>query len=60
VTKASVTIVFDNRVKKDSPVGFDGHDTITVTRQVRLVLLARLLSSLACVRPVEKAKRLIA
>lgn len=60
MTKASVTIVFDNRVKKDSPVGFDGHDTITVTRQVRLVLLARLLSSLACDRPVEKAKRLIA
>ncbi len=34
VTKASVTIVFDNTDKKTSPVGFEQCDEITVTRQV--------------------------
>lgn len=34
VTKASVTIVFDNRDKSTSPVGFEQCDEITVTRQV--------------------------
>lgn len=34
VTKASVTIVFDNRDKKNSPVGFEQHDQIAVTRQI--------------------------
>jgi len=34
VTKASVTIVFDNTERATSPVGFEGHDSITVTRQV--------------------------
>jgi structural maintenance of chromosome 2 len=34
VTKASVTIVFDNSEKKTSPVGYEQYDEITVTRQV--------------------------
>lgn len=34
VTKASVTIVFDNADKANSPVGFEACDEITVTRQV--------------------------
>jgi structural maintenance of chromosome 2 len=34
VTKASVTIVFDNHDKANSPVGFEACDEITVTRQV--------------------------
>ena len=34
VTKASVTIVFDNRDKNNSPVGFEQHDQISVTRQI--------------------------
>ncbi|CAI6337466.1 unnamed protein product [Periconia digitata] len=34
VTKASVTIVFDNRDKSNSPVGFEEHAQISVTRQV--------------------------
>lgn len=36
VTKASVTIVFDNRDKKKSPIGFDDYATISVTRQIVL------------------------
>lgn len=36
VNKASVTIVFDNSDPSKSPVGFETHRTITVTRQVLL------------------------
>ncbi|KAJ0309928.1 Structural maintenance of chromosomes protein 2 [Colletotrichum fioriniae] len=36
VTKASVTIVFDNRDKKKSPIGFEEYSTISVTRQIVL------------------------
>ncbi|KAF2850438.1 hypothetical protein T440DRAFT_87862 [Plenodomus tracheiphilus IPT5] len=36
VTKASVTIVFDNRDKSKSPVGFQEHAQISVTRQIVL------------------------
>ncbi|KAK1909519.1 hypothetical protein P3342_007690 [Pyrenophora teres f. teres] len=36
VTKASVTIVFDNRDKTKSPVGFEEHAQISVTRQIVL------------------------
>ena len=38
VTKASVTIVFDNRDKArgKSPIGFEEYDTISVTRQIVL------------------------
>eukprot|EP00586_Coscinodiscus_wailesii_P006982 CAMPEP_0172490422 /NCGR_PEP_ID=MMETSP1066-20121228/20838_1 /TAXON_ID=671091 /ORGANISM="Coscinodiscus wailesii, Strain CCMP2513" /LENGTH=1235 /DNA_ID=CAMNT_0013258877 /DNA_START=78 /DNA_END=3785 /DNA_ORIENTATION=- len=34
VTKAVVTIVFDNRDKSGSPVGYEDKDEVTVTRQV--------------------------
>eukprot|EP01083_Nonionella_stella_P026491 72962_1 len=34
VTKASVTIIFDNADKKNSPVGYEQYAEITVTRQV--------------------------
>lgn len=34
VTKASVTIVFNNEDREKSPVGFEGYKQITVTRQV--------------------------
>ncbi|KAG8130463.1 hypothetical protein E2320_017278, partial [Naja naja] len=34
ITKASVSITFDNFDKKQSPLGFENHDEITVTRQV--------------------------
>uniref|UniRef100_A0A8C9QRZ1 Structural maintenance of chromosomes protein n=1 Tax=Scleropages formosus TaxID=113540 RepID=A0A8C9QRZ1_SCLFO len=34
VTKATVSITFDNSDKKQSPLGFESHDEITVTRQV--------------------------
>lgn len=34
VTKATVSITFDNRNKDQSPVGFQEYDEITVTRQV--------------------------
>ncbi|KAH0562707.1 hypothetical protein GP486_002623 [Trichoglossum hirsutum] len=36
VTKASVTIVFDNRDKKKSPIGFEEYAEIHVTRQIVL------------------------
>ncbi|XP_072023463.1 LOW QUALITY PROTEIN: structural maintenance of chromosomes protein 2-like [Amphiura filiformis] len=34
VTKATVTITFDNRDKKQSPVGYESFEEITVSRQV--------------------------
>lgn len=34
VTKASVTIVFDNSDTKNSPIGYADYPTISVTRQV--------------------------
>lgn len=36
VTKASVTIVFDNRDKAKSPIGFEEYASISVTRQIVL------------------------
>ncbi|EDO15409.1 hypothetical protein Kpol_1063p20 [Vanderwaltozyma polyspora DSM 70294] len=36
VTKASVTIVFDNSDKSNAPIGFESSPTISVTRQVAL------------------------
>lgn len=36
VTKASVTIVFDNTHKKKSPIGFEEYAQISVTRQIVL------------------------
>jgi structural maintenance of chromosome 2 len=35
VTKASVSVVFNNEKKSDSPVGYEQCDKITITRQVR-------------------------
>ncbi len=34
VTKATVTITFDNLDKRKSPLGYEEHDEITVSRQV--------------------------
>ena len=36
VTKASVTVVFDNRDTKKSPIGFEEYTQISVTRQIVL------------------------
>ena len=36
MTKASVTIVFDNKDKKKSPIGFEEYAQISVTRQIVL------------------------
>ena len=36
MTKASVTIVFDNRDKEKSPIGFEEYGQISVTRQIVL------------------------
>lgn len=35
VTKATVTITFDNNDKKQSPVGYESYDEIVVSRQVK-------------------------
>lgn len=37
VTKASVSIVFNNQDKQNSPVGYENFDQLTVTRQVTLL-----------------------
>lgn len=34
VTKATVTVTFDNSDKRQSPVGYESYDEITVSRQV--------------------------
>uniref|UniRef100_T1JGX2 Structural maintenance of chromosomes protein n=1 Tax=Strigamia maritima TaxID=126957 RepID=T1JGX2_STRMM len=34
IIKATVSITFDNRDKKHSPIGYETHDEITVTRQI--------------------------
>ncbi|EMR09778.1 hypothetical protein PNEG_01962 [Pneumocystis murina B123] len=34
ITKASVTVIFDNSDSKKSPIGFEDHPQITVTRQI--------------------------
>ena len=38
VTKATVTITFDNSEKKQSPLGYESFDEITVSRQVRAIV----------------------
>ncbi|THG98165.1 hypothetical protein EW026_g3966 [Hermanssonia centrifuga] len=43
VTKASVTIVFDNSDRATSPVGFENFSEITVTRQIALPNLSKYL-----------------
>lgn len=34
ITKATVSITFDNTDKKQSPLGYEQYDEITITRQV--------------------------
>ena len=34
VTKATVTITFDNTNKEQSPLGYESYDEITISRQV--------------------------
>jgi len=43
VTKASVTIVFDNKDTRKSPIGFEEYAKISVTRQVLLPISSPLL-----------------
>ncbi|KAL4472622.1 hypothetical protein ABPG74_018571 [Tetrahymena malaccensis] len=35
ITKAEVTVIFDNSNKEQSPLGYESYDTISVTRQVQ-------------------------
>lgn len=37
ITKATVSITFDNLDKKQSPLGYEQYDEITITRQVKTV-----------------------
>ena len=41
ITKATVSIIFNNEDKQNSPVGFEHDDRITVTRQVLSDLMLR-------------------
>ncbi|CAG0893562.1 unnamed protein product [Cyprideis torosa] len=34
INKATVTAVFDNRVKSQSPIGYEAHDEIVISRQI--------------------------
>lgn len=43
VTKATVTITFDNSDKRQSPLGYESYDEITVSRQVGVVVAHELL-----------------
>jgi hypothetical protein len=43
ITKASVTIVFDNSDRSKSPVGYEDYKQITVTRQVCFFFCYRLI-----------------
>ncbi|KAF9233061.1 condensin complex subunit SMC2 [Melanogaster broomeanus] len=43
ITKASVTIVFDNSDREKSPVGLENHKQITVTRQIALPNISKYL-----------------
>ena len=36
ITKATVTLVFNNEKTSESPIGYEQYDRITVTRQVVL------------------------
>ena len=46
VTKATVTVTFDNKDKKQSPIGYEHYDEVTVTRQV-CIACERILSLLS-------------
>jgi structural maintenance of chromosome 2 len=39
ITKATVSVVFDNSDRTRSPLGYEDHREITVTQQVRLLFL---------------------
>ena len=45
VTKATVSITFDNADKNQTPLGYEQYDEITVTRQVFSVLVIMVLAS---------------
>ena len=38
ISKATVTVTFDNANKEQSPLGYEQYDEITVTRQVRTLV----------------------
>jgi predicted ATP-dependent endonuclease of OLD family len=39
ITKATVTVVFNNQDASQSPIGYEHHETISVCRQVRFLLV---------------------
>ena len=39
ITKATVTLTFDNSDKKGSPLGYENYNEISITRQVRITKL---------------------
>ena len=48
VTKATVSITFNNLDKADSPVGYEQHDRLVVTRQVSLLCNLAAIQSGCC------------
>ena len=49
VSKASVSIVFNNSDKPNSPVGYEQYDQITVTRQVWSQAVQQIAGNTACI-----------
>ena len=48
VTKATVSITFNNLDKANSPVGYEQHDRLVVTRQVSLLWYQTVIQSEGC------------
>lgn len=48
VTKATVSITFNNLDKANSPVGYEQHDRLVVTRQVSLLAYQAVVQSGCC------------
>lgn len=48
VTKASVTIIFNNNDVAGSPIGYESHKQITVTRQVCMIALLLVCFDIMC------------
>ena len=51
VTKATVTITFDNTNKEQSPLGYESYDEITISRQVCIRYITCYLTSKSTLMP---------
>ena len=59
VTKATVSITFDNKDKKQSPLGYEQYDEITITRQVRNIKVQKVNIKLMMLGEIVQAFELL-